>query len=131
MTNVYYAVVNSTSCIQKEERRNKLRSILNPDLLIISFLKIKYTYVSILFFYLFILFYFIYHIFKLVKGGFICKMFEDRWGIFFPITLRHFDIWRRSQFSVQYWTFFGTSIFGYIFLFFEVHRKRIKNLKLM
>jgi hypothetical protein len=41
MTNVYYAVVNSTSCIKKEERRNKLRSILNPDLLIISFLKIK------------------------------------------------------------------------------------------
>ena len=25
----YYAVVNSTSCIKKEERRNKLRSILN------------------------------------------------------------------------------------------------------
>jgi hypothetical protein len=43
MTNVYYAVVNSTSCIKKEEKRNKLRSILNPDLLIISFLKIKYT----------------------------------------------------------------------------------------
>ena len=51
MTNVYYAVVNSTSCIKKEERRNKLRSILNPYLLIISFLKIKYTYVT---FYLFI-----------------------------------------------------------------------------
>jgi hypothetical protein len=42
-------------------KQNKLRSILNPDLLIISFLKIKYTYVSILFIYLFyfILFYFI------------------------------------------------------------------------
>jgi hypothetical protein len=35
------------------------------------------------------------------------------------------------QFGVQYWTFFGTSIFVYIFLFFEVHRKRITNLKLM
>ena len=33
---------------------------------------------------------------------------------------------RRSQFSVQYWTFFGTSIFGYIFLFFEVHRKELQ-----
>jgi hypothetical protein len=31
MTNVYNAVVNSTSCIKK--RRNKLHSILNPDLL--------------------------------------------------------------------------------------------------
>ena len=29
MTNVYYAVVNSTSCLKKEERRNKLRSISN------------------------------------------------------------------------------------------------------
>ena len=88
----------------------------DPDLLIM-----KYTHVSILF---------IYHSFKLVKGGFICKLFEDRWGIFFIITSRHFDIWY-SQFSVQYWTFFGTSIFGNIFLFFEVHRKRITNLKLM
>ena len=78
MTNVYYAVVNSTSCIKKEQRRNKLRSILNPDLLIISFLKIKYTYVNILFIYLFIYHFFIYHSFKLVKGDFICKLFEDR-----------------------------------------------------
>ena len=44
------------------------------------------------FIYLFILFYFIYHIYKLVKGGFICKLFEDRRGIFFFITSRHFDI---------------------------------------
>ena len=50
---------------------------------------------------------------------------------FFFTTSRHFDIWRRSQFSVQYWTFFGTSIYRYIFLFFEVHRKKITILKLM
>jgi hypothetical protein len=69
----------------------------------------------------FIYYLFIYHSFKLVKGGFICKLFEDRWGIFFFITSRHFDIWRRSQFSVQYWAFFGTSIFGYIFFFFVIY----------
>jgi hypothetical protein len=64
MTNVYYAVVNSTSCIKKKKRRNKLRSILNPDLLIISFLKIKYTYVSILFIY-----YKTMHFYILLKRG--------------------------------------------------------------
>jgi hypothetical protein len=35
--------------------------------------------------------------------------------------------WRRSQFSVQYWTFFGTSIFGYIFfVFWSASKKNYK-----
>jgi hypothetical protein len=132
MTNVYYAVVNSTSCIKKEERRKKKQITFHiKSRFVDNFISENKVHVCKHFIYLFILFYFIYHIYKLVKGGFICKLFEDRWGIFFSITSRHFDIWRRSQFSVQYWTFFGTSIFGYIFLFFEVHRKRITNLKLM
>jgi hypothetical protein len=130
MTNVYYAVVNSTSCIKKIRKKKQITFHIKSRF-VDNFISENKVHVCKHFIYLFILFYFIYHIYKLVKGGFICKLFEDRWGIFFFITSRHFDIWRRSQFSVQYWTFFGTSIFGYIFLFFEVHRNRITNLKLM
>jgi hypothetical protein len=44
----------------------------------------------------FILFYFIYHIYKLVKGGFICKLFEDRWGIFLT-NLPKFEFFIQKQ----------------------------------
>jgi hypothetical protein len=126
MTNVYYAIVNSTSCIKKEERRNKLRSILNPDLLIISFLKIKYTYVNILFIYLFFIFFFIYHSFKLVKGGFICKLFEDRWGIFFfhYVNILIFDDVHSSACNIGH--FLGQAFSGIFFCFLKCIEKELQ-----
>jgi hypothetical protein len=92
MTNVYYAVVNSTSCIKNRRKKKQ-----------ITFHIKSFT----LWFHAF--------------NNIFMHTFMNRDGV----TGFNIRSVRRSQFSVQYWTFFGTSIFGYIFFFFEVHRKRI------
>ena len=66
MTNVYYAVVNSTSCIQKEQITFHIKSRFVDNF--ISENKVHVCKHFIYLFIYFILFYFIYHIFKIVKG---------------------------------------------------------------
>jgi hypothetical protein len=78
------------------------------------------------FIYLFILFYFIYHIFKLVKGGFIYKLFEDRWGIFFSLRqdILIFDDVHSSACNIGH--FLGQAFSGIFFCFLKCIERELQ-----
>jgi hypothetical protein len=118
MTNVYYAVVNSTSCIKKIRNKKQITFHIKSRF-VDNFISENKVHVCKHSIYLFILFYFIYHSFKLVKGGFICKLFEDRWGIFFSLRqdILIFDDVHSSACNIGH--FLGQAFSGIFFCFLK------------
>jgi hypothetical protein len=108
-----------------KERRNKLRPILNPDLLIISFLNIKYTYVNILFIYLLIFFYL--SLIYVSKGGFYLQIIWRPVRYFFFHYAKTF--WYLTTFTVQRAIldiFWDKHFRVYFFVFWSASKKNYK-----
>ena len=67
-----------------------------------------------------------YHLFKLVKGGFTCKLFEDRRGIFFSLRqdILIFDDVDSSTCNIGH--FLGQAFSGICFCFLKCIEKNYK-----
>ena len=129
---MYHAVVNIKHVMHKKRRKKKQITFHIKSRFVDNFISENKVHVCKHFIYLFILFYFIlfyfiYHSFKLVKGGFICKLFEDRWGIFFFHYVKTFLY--STTFTVQRAIldiFLGQAFSGIFFCFLKCIEKKLQ-----
>jgi hypothetical protein len=112
--------------MHKKRRKKKNITFHIKSRFVDNFISENKVHVCKHFIYLFILFYFIHHIFMLVKGGFIFKLFEDRWGVFFRYIK---TFWNLTTFTVQRAildNFCDKHFRVYIFVFWSASKKYYK-----
>ena len=112
----------------KKRRKKKQITFHIKSRFVDNFISENKVHVCKHFIYLFIYYFVIYHSFKLVKGGFICKLFEDRWGIFFSLRqdILIFDDVHSSACNIG--NFLGQAFVGtvYFFVFWSASKKNYK-----